>query len=349
MFYGAQSGCNVLTLTQLQPSLFDSFFSEGVGWLPGTHLTQAFFLTGPYLACYLLRPSWIWNFYRSPCKREPIAILYLALLSFRLHCLSLWRRLKSRQLKSPLFSSTKERLAALEHGGLILSHKKQVTQLWIEDLGTLSNNQGELYKPIQNLLCCALCYLPLFYVWLMEMGFVIQVFPKVSRCKGSAAASYESSDLLEVWMFTVSWNLRHAWLCCMVLNLIQTTQEVTKSFTIWEWVLFTLFELFNSAKTLLFSRREGRENQYSPSLSFIQVLQSLILRVRVSCVFDRGQLSANGSDVMRLVRLDGPHFKNRPKGHCISIASIQTWHSFPWHCPSMGKGFQFFKGQSINL
>lgn len=172
MFYGAHSGCNVLTLTQLQPSLFDSFFSEGVGWLPGTHLTHAFFLTGPYLACYLLRPSWIWNFYRSPCKREPIAILYLALLSFRLHCLSLWRRLKSRQLKSPLFSSTKERLAALEHGGLILSHKKQVTQLWIEDLGTLSNNQGELYKPIQScfvvLFVICLCFMYDSWRWVLE-------------------------------------------------------------------------------------------------------------------------------------------------------------------------------------
>ncbi len=83
----------------------------------------------------------------------------------------------------------------------------------------------------------------------------------------------------------------------------------------------------------------GMQRKHIFLLTFIYLCPSVshpLSARRESCFVDRGHLSANGSDVMRLVRLDRPHFKNRPKGQCISIASIQTWRSFPWLRPSMG-------------
>lgn len=83
----------------------------------------------------------------------------------------------------------------------------------------------------------------------------------------------------------------------------------------------------------------GMQRKHISSLTFIYLSPSVshpLSTRRESCFVDRGHLSVNGSDVMRLVRLDRPHFTNRPKGQCISIASIQTWHSFPWLRPSMG-------------
>ncbi len=120
----------------------------------------------------------------------------------------------------------------------------------------------------------------------------------------------------------------------MHLNGIQTAPEETSSFTIWESAPFTAEVLpFSYVASLCFSEGNAKKTHF---LAHFYLPKSFSFSSTQSCFVDRGHLSANGSDVMRLVRLDRPHFKNRPKGQCISIASIQTWHSFPWLRPSMG-------------
>lgn len=169
----------------------------------------------------------------------------------------------------------------------------------------------------------------------------IQVLSKVSPTHRKLGSIVGELETLVEGLIVGSKQESHAWLCPAPLNGIQTAPEVTLSFTICQLAPFTAEMLYSSyvAKAFVFFFSGGNAKKQIFSLTFIHLSPSVshpLSARRESCFVDRGHLSANGSDVMRLVRLDRPHFKNRPKGQCISIASIQTWHSFPRLCPSMG-------------
>lgn len=166
----------------------------------------------------------------------------------------------------------------------------------------------------------------------------IQVLPKPSQTHRKFCSIVWEPEALVGGLNVGSEQESKSCLSLASLNGIQTAPEVTLSFTIWKLAPFTKEALpvcCQSFRVFL----EGMQRKLIFSLTFIHLSPSVshpLSARRVSCFVDRGHLSANGSDVMRLVRLDRPHFKNRPKGQCISIASIQTWHSFPRLRPSMG-------------